>query len=191
MCQQIKSLTHKLHGLLAPLLMSSDLWHSIFMDFITDLPSNGEEKNPYNSVLVVVNQFMKLEHFTACWKTINALKLADLLLKHMFKDFGFLNNIVLDRGSVFTSEYWLELCFHMKIQQKLSTAFHPQMDGQTEALNKILEVYLCAYCNYRQDNWEEWLVYAEFTYNRLEHFTMHMSLFKTMYGFESRGSDGI
>ena len=109
----------------------------------------------------------------------------------MFKDFGFPDNIVLDRGSVFTSEYWLELCFHMKIQQKLSTAFHPQMDGQTKALNKILEVYLHAYCNYRQDNWEEWLAYAEFVYNRLEHSAMHMSPFKTMYGFELREPDRI
>ena len=46
---------------------------------------------------------------------INTLELAELLLKHTFKDFGFLDDIVLDRGSVFTSEYWLELCFHMKI----------------------------------------------------------------------------
>ena len=65
------------------------------------------------------------------------------------------------------------------------------MDSQTKALNKILKVYLHAYCNYRQDNWEEWLAYAEFTYNRLEHSTMHMSPFKAMYSFESRGPDGI
>ena len=54
-----------------------------------------------------------------------------------------------------------------------------------------MEVYLCAYCNFRQNNWEEWLVYAEFTYNRLEHSTMHMSPFKAMYSFEPRGPDGI
>ena len=122
---------------------------------------------------------------------INAFKIVNLLLKHMFKDFDFSDNIVLDRGSVFTSEYWLELCFHMKIWWKLSTVFHSQMDGQTEVLNKILKVYLHAYCNYRQDNWEEWLTYAEFMYNRLKHSIMHMSLFKIMYSFESRGPNEI
>ena len=65
------------------------------------------------------------------------------------------------------------------------------MDSQTKMLNKILKVYLLAYCNYRQDNWEEWLAYTEFTYNRLEHSAMHMSPFKAMYNFELRGSDRI
>ena len=65
------------------------------------------------------------------------------------------------------------------------------MDSQMEVLNKILEAYLCAYCNFRQDDWEEWLAYAEFTYNRLEHSAMHMSPFKAMYSFEPRGPDGI
>ena len=58
-------------------------------------------------------------------------------------------------------------------------------------LNKILKVYLHAYCNFRQNDWEEWLVYAEFAYNRLEHSAMHMSPFKAMYSFEPRGPDGI
>ena len=58
-------------------------------------------------------------------------------------------------------------------------------------LNKILKVYLHAYCNFRQNDWEEWLAYAEFTYNRLEHSTTHMSPFKAMYGFEPRGPDRI
>ena len=190
-CQRIKSPTHKPHGLLAPLPAPSGPWRSISMDFITDLPPSGEEKNPYDSVLVVVDRFTKLGRFTACRKTINAPELADLLLKHTFKDFGFPDDIVSDRGSVFTSEYWSELCFHMKIRRKLSTAFHPQTDGQTEALNKILEAYLRAYCNYRQDDWEEWLAYAEFAYNRSEHSATHMSPFKAMYGFEPRGPDGI
>ena len=69
--------------------------------------------------------------------------------------------------------------------------FHPQTDSQTEVLNKILEVYLCAYCNFRQNNWEEWLVYAEFMYNRSEHSATHISPFKAMYSFEPKGPDRI
>ena len=65
------------------------------------------------------------------------------------------------------------------------------MDSQMEVLNKILEVYLCVYCNFRQDDWEEWLAYVEFVYNRLEHSAMHMSPFKAMYSFKPRGPDGI
>ena len=84
------------------------------MDFITDLSPSREDKNLYNSVQIVVDQFMKFGHFT-CQKTINTLELADLLLRNVFKNFGFPDDIVSDKGSVFTSKYWSELCFHMKI----------------------------------------------------------------------------
>jgi transposase InsO family protein len=54
------------------------------------------------------------------------------------------------------------LCYHIKIKQRLSTAYHPQMDGQTERQNQTLEQYLRAYVNYHQSDWSRWLVFAEF-----------------------------
>lgn len=58
-----------------------------------------------------------------------------------------------DRGSLFTSKFWSAMCFHLKIQRRLSSAFHPQTDGQTERQNQTLEQYLRGYANYQQDDW--------------------------------------
>ena len=57
------------------------------------------------------------------------------------------DSIVSDRGSVFTSEYWSSLCYEMGIKLRLSTALHPQTDGQTERQNQEVETYLRIYCN--------------------------------------------
>ena len=72
----------------------------------------------------------------------------------------------------------------MKIKQGLSTAFHPQSDGQTEILNQILEQYLRSYVNYQQDDWVEWLPLAQWAYNSSEIDNMKMSPFRANYGFD-------
>src|SRR5438876_9342725 len=73
---------------------------------------------------------------------IAAPQLAELFCNKIIKQYGTLRSIVTDRGSIFTSKYWSTLCYYMKAKHKLSTAFHPQTDGQTEHQNQILEHYL-------------------------------------------------
>src|SRR5512146_1026158 len=70
----------------------------------------------------------------------------------------------------------------------MSTAFHPQTDGQTERINAILEQYLRGYCNYQQDNWSELLTHAEFSYNNTLSSAIGISPFRANYGqdFEYR-----
>ena len=76
------------------------------------------------------------------------------------------------------------------IKTKLSTAFHPQMDGQTECINQKLEQYLWFIVDHRQKNWPEWLVLAEFVVNNKVHSTTKVSLFMANYGRELRmGAD--
>jgi transposase InsO family protein len=68
---------------------------------------------------------------------------------------GVPDNIVRDCGKKFTSRFWKRICSHLSINHKLSTAFHPQTDGQTEQQIHTMGQYLQAFCNYDQDNWVE------------------------------------
>ena len=148
-CSRIKVPRHKPYGLLQSLEVPSKPWASISMDFIVDLPAS----EGHDSVLVVVDMFSKMAHFLPCSKDIDAAGIAKLFLDQVFKLHGFPENIISDRGSVFTSKFWsrlLELC---GVKRKLSTSYHPQIDGQIKRVNQILEQYRRAYCDYQQDNW--------------------------------------
>jgi len=72
------------------------------------------------------------------------------------------------------------------IKSKLSTAFHPQTDGQTERVNQKLEQYLRMFIDHRQEQWPEWLGTAEFAYNNKVHSSTRTSPFKVNYGQDSR-----
>ncbi|KAE8222388.1 hypothetical protein CF319_g4403 [Tilletia indica] len=95
-------------------------------------------------------------------------------------------HIVSDRGTTFTSNWWLEVLSLLRIKPNLSTAFHPQTDGQTERINQVLEQYLRIFCDYLQDDWSELLPLAEFAYNNAFHSTIGMSPFFANYGFHPR-----
>jgi hypothetical protein len=93
------------------------------------------------------------------------------------------HDIVSDRGSIFTSEFWKKAKEGWHIQRKLSTAFHPQTDGQTERTNTIMEQYLRAYVNYQQDDWTDKVPRAEFVYNNAKQETIKESPFYANYGY--------
>jgi hypothetical protein len=116
-------------------------------------------------------------------KDIDAPTMAELFWLYVVKDFGVPSGITSDRGTVFTSAFWSSLCFYLSIRRRLSTAFHPQTDGQTENLNQTLEQYLRCYCTYHQDDWCTKLAFAEFTYNNSHHSTIGMSPFRACYGY--------
>src|SRR4051812_26855174 len=106
------------------------------MDFITDLPvSKDEHGNEYDSILVIINRFSKYAMYLPVNKTITAKSLADVIHRRCFLKYGCPDTIITDRGSVFTSEYQSDLCYHLRMDHRYSTAFHPQTDGQTERQN--------------------------------------------------------
>jgi len=128
------------------------------MDFITDLPkSEGND-----AILIVIDRLTKMAHFLPCTKEIDARQFSELFMKEIFRLHGLPKDIITDRGSIFTSDLWKETTKQLGIERRLSTAFHPQTDGQTERTNSTLEQYLHAYVNYQQDNWKELLPMAEF-----------------------------
>ncbi|MBW0555970.1 hypothetical protein O181_095685 [Austropuccinia psidii MF-1] len=109
-----------------------------------------------------------MEIFIPAYGTINSLDLAQTLINHVFSKHDLQTSIISDRGSSFVSSFWTQLCQQLNILRDLSTAFHPETDGQTERVNQILEQYLWMYVSYHQDDWYTWLPLAEFAHNNAE-----------------------
>ncbi|MBW0521928.1 hypothetical protein O181_061643 [Austropuccinia psidii MF-1] len=148
------------------------------MDFITQLPLSSN----FDSILVVVDRFSKMEIFSPTYSTITSLILAQIFISHVLSKNGLLISILSDRGSLFVSSFWTQLCQQLKISRDFSTAFHPETDGQTQRVNQILEQYLWVYFSYHQDDWHTWLPLAEFAYNNAENSSTKQSPFFTIHG---------
>ncbi|MBW0481787.1 hypothetical protein O181_021502 [Austropuccinia psidii MF-1] len=177
-CSTNKKIHHKKFGLLLPLQIPAGPWNSLSMDFITQLPLS----NNFDSILVVVDRISKMVIFIPTYGTITALESAQIFISHVLSKHGLPVSIVTDRRSLFVSSLWTNLCQQLKISSDLSTAFHPETDGQTERVYQILEQYLWLYVSYHQDDWHIWLPLAEFVYNNAEHSSTKQSPFFTIYG---------
>ncbi|MBW0516706.1 hypothetical protein O181_056421, partial [Austropuccinia psidii MF-1] len=127
-CSRNKNINHKNFGLLKPLQIPSGPWNYLSMDFITQLPLC----NNFDSIILVADRFSKMEIFIPAYGTITALELAEIFISHVFSKHGLPVSIVSDRGSLFVSSFWTNLCQQLNISRDLSTAFHPETDGQTE-----------------------------------------------------------
>jgi transposase InsO family protein len=180
-CQRNKPSRHRRNGLLHPLELPNSLWSSISMDFITDLP----ESENCTTIWVVVDRFTKMAHFIPL-KEKTATYVARQFVTHIWKAHGLPDNILSDRDTAFTSKFWKEVTAFLGIQQRMSTAFHSQTDGQTERINQVLEAYLREYCNYEQNDWGELLPLAEYAYNNSFASVTGLSPFYANYGFHPR-----
>lgn len=185
-CQRNKSSRRKRYGLLQPLETPYAPWTSISWDFITGLPKT---KNGNNAIWVIVDRFTKMAHFIPVHfadKKTSAPELAKLFLREVWRLHGLPNDIVSDRDTRFTSNWWATLMQLLDIRRKLSTAFHPQTDGQTERLNQEIEAYLRAFCTYEQDNWFDLLPMCEYAYNNSVTSATKLSPFYANYGYNPR-----
>jgi transposase InsO family protein len=186
-CQGSRVIREKPQGQLQPLPIPTNPWEQISMDFVTDLPvSISFEGVEYDSILVIIDRFTKMGHFIPTWKDIITEQLAELFIREVVRLHGVPTNIVTDRGSVFVSEFWSDLLYLLKISRDLSTAHHPQSDGQTERLNSVLEQYLRSFINFDQNDWVKWLPLAEFAYNNSRHSSSQDTPFRLMYGIDPR-----
>ena len=117
------------------------------MDFITGLPVSQHFGINHDAILVVVDRYTKMAQYIRCDKEVDTARLASIIEDEVIKLHGTPDGIITDRGSVFTSSYWANVCYHLNITRWLLTAFHPQTDGLTENQNQTVEAYLRAYCN--------------------------------------------
>jgi len=169
-------------GKLMPNAIPEKPWSHISADFITKLPlAQG-----YDAILVVCNCFSKIAHFIATTEKTSAEGLAKLFWDHIWKLHGLPESIISDRGVQFAAGMMKELNNLLGIQTKLSTAYHPQTDGQMERINQELEQYLRVFIDHRQEQWLDWLGMAEFAYNNKIHAATKTLPFKVNYGQDPR-----
>ena len=180
LCQRIKHETSKPAGLLQPLEIPHTPWSSISMDFMEGLPKSLR----HDVVMVVVDKLTKYAHFIPLSHPYTIVKVASLFMAHIFKLHELPTSIVSDRDPVFTSRFWEEL-FRLKgVDLAMSSACHPQSDGQTEVVNRSLEQSLRAFVGDKPKQWVEWLPLAEFWFNTNYHTATKMTPFEALYGFQ-------
>jgi hypothetical protein len=193
LCQRSTATRHRPYGELQALPIPGGPFKSISMDFIVGLPPSTETggNTPYNALLVIVDRYTKVAKYIPCQDTIDAPELAQLFLKNWYPDQGMPESIISDRGSLFTSKFWSALCYYLNVRRQLSTAFHPQSDGQTERQNQLIEAYIRMYCNYHQDNWVDLLPLAEFVHNNAYNESIGMTPNRARYGVDLDTRQGI
>jgi len=180
-CQRMKATRDAKHGLLHPLELASKPWTHISSDFITELLESGGYKN----ILIVVDRFTKMAHFIPIVKR-EAVEVAQAYLNGVWKYHRIPEDVVSDRDATFTGQYIANLYDYLGIKRSMSTAYHPQTDGQTERINQVREAYLRAYCNYEQNDWSEMIAMAKYAYNNSKHSVTKISPFYANYGYEPR-----
>ncbi|RFN43552.1 pol polyprotein [Fusarium flagelliforme] len=166
-CIRTKAQRHKPYGTLQPLPVAQRPWDSITMDFITKLPLSEEPSTGifYDSIMVIVDRLTKFSYYLPYRESTDAEELSYVFYRHIVSTHGLPNEILSDRGPTFAAKFWQALMSHLGLNHRLSTAFRPQTDGQTERMNQVLEQYLRCYINYGQNNWVEKLPVAQLAYN--------------------------
>lgn len=124
----------------------------------------------------------KYAHFVALSHPFTAADLAQVFLDNIYKLHGAPTNIISDRDPLFTSQFWREFLLFLGIKQRLSTAYHPQSDSQSEVLNRCLEHYLRCFCWQRPYDWAQWLPLVKCWYNTTTHSTTMLTPFEVMCG---------
>jgi transposase InsO family protein len=182
LCQQNKVNTHPTTPPLMPIKADKDAlpFSTIGMDFITDLP----ESNGYTALYVVVDHNLsKGIVLIPCTKEETSTTTAKLYHDHVYRRFGLPRAMISDRGPQFASKVFQELCDRLGVQSRLSTAYHPQTDGQTERMNREIEAYLRIYCGSHPDTWAEHLPDLEFSHNQRANANNGKTPFEIIMGY--------
>jgi hypothetical protein len=154
-------------------------WESISMDFVVGLPKT---KNNFDSIWVIVDRLTKSAHFLFVNINYDVEKLTQIYIKEIIRLHGVPSSIVSDRDPKFTSHFWRSLQKSLGTRLRLSSAYHPQTDGQTERIIQSLEDLLRACVLDNQGSWDNLLPLIEFTYNNSFHSSIGMAPYEALYG---------
>jgi hypothetical protein len=187
LCRKAKYERHKQYGKLQPNPAPAGAWEDLTMDFLGPLPESKDENEvTYENIWVIVDRLTKYAHFIPLPRKYDALYLSKVFTREILTKRGLPKSIISDRDKILARNFWGELLKSLNITRKLSTAYHPETDGQTERINQTLEQYLRIYTNDEQKNWVTLLPQAEFVYNNTKQETIGMSPFMANYGREPR-----
>ena len=186
-CKRSKAFRKAYDGSLHQLSVPNDPWQHIAVDFVVDLPPSkyeGEDTE-YRNIMVVTDRLTKMRQYVPC-TDMDAISTAKMFYRHVFSLFGLPETVTSDRGSQFISVFLKRLYERLDIKRQLSTAFHPQTDGQSENSNQIMEQYLRCYTDWLQTDWVEWLPAAQFAANNHVSETTQVTPFYANYGRHPR-----
>ena len=148
------------------------------MDFVEALPKvHGK-----SVILTVVDRLLKYAHFIPLGHPYTAASVARAFFAEIVRLHGFPESIVSDRDPVCTGHAWRDLFRLAGVQLRMSSAFHPQTDGQSEAVNKTIAMYLRCMTGDRPRAWLDWLPWAEYCYNTAYHSALRTTPFQVVYG---------
>lgn len=182
-CGQNKARNRTAADLLRPLPIPSRRWETISMDFVGPLPMTP---SGHDFLLVIVDKFSKMTHLIACTQSITAVTVAQLVYDHVIRLHGFPDSIVSDRDSKFTSLFWNALWKLSGTQLKMSTSYHPQSDGQTENVNRVVGDILRAYVSEDTKDWDRHLTAVEIAINSSRHASTGYTPYFLNHGQEIR-----
>ncbi|GKB06306.1 transposon ty3-G gag-pol polyprotein [Tanacetum coccineum] len=166
-CQRFKTDSMKPAGLLQPLPIPERVWEDVSMDFVEGLPNS----NGFTAVMVVVDRLSKYAHFVPLRHPFTAATIAR----------EFVSNPEV-RDKVFISSFWQALFKLQGTGLCMSSSYHPQSDGQTEVVNRMMEQYLRCFVGDKPKKLVERLPWAEYSYNTSVHSSTKMTPFQVVYG---------
>lgn len=161
-CQKNKKSNLAPAGLMQSLPVPERRWDVVTMDFMTQLPTTAAGND---AIVVFVDKLSKLVHIVPCKSNITAPQTAHLYLNHVVRHHGLARVIISDRDPKFTSKFWRALHQQLDTKIALSTAYHPQTDGQTENANRNIQTVLRHVVNKRHNDWDEHLLMVEIAIN--------------------------
>ncbi|GJR59973.1 retrotransposon protein, putative, ty3-gypsy subclass [Tanacetum coccineum] len=182
-CAKVKAEYQKPSGLLVQPVIPVWKWENITMDFVTKFPKTSSGQD---TIWVIVDRLTKSTHFLPMKETDSMEKLTRQYLKEVVSRHRVPVSIISDRDSKFTSHFWKSLNEALGTQLDMSTAYHPQTDGQSERTIQTLEDLLRACVIDFGKGWDRHLPLAEFLYNNSYHTSIKDAPFEALYGRKCR-----
>jgi transposase InsO family protein len=182
-CQRNKPSQQLTPGLLMPLPLPDRPCQAWTTDAVTGLPKT---KRGHDAIQVYVERLCKLKHFSASFSTDGAAEMARNFVGTVVRAHGVPESVVSDRDPRFTAHFYKELAKLMGVDLDLSTARHPQSDGQSENGIKSLITSLRAFCNAHQDDWDDYLDMLELGFNSTVQASTQRSPYELLYGTKPR-----
>jgi transposase InsO family protein len=173
-CQRAKTSRTANQGLLNPPALSERPWADISVDLITCLPDTTKG---HDSILTVVDRCTKMVILIPTTINVGAEEFADLMTDHVFAKQGIPLNILSDRDPRFTGHFWQTVCKRWNIHPSVTSAYHPQSDGQTERVNRSIEQVLRAHALEFNFEWDKTLSMVEFAMNNSQHASLKYTPF--------------
>ncbi|GJW45268.1 putative reverse transcriptase domain-containing protein [Tanacetum coccineum] len=182
-CSRVKAECQKPSGLLVQPKIPMWKWERITMDFVTKLPKTS---TGHDAIWVIVDRLTKSAHFIPIRATDSMETLTRLYIKEIVSRHGVPISIISDRDSHFTSRFWQSLQNALGTQLDMSTAYHPETDGQSERTIQTLEDMLRACVIDFGKGWDKHLPLVEFSYNNSYHASIKAAPFEALYGRKCR-----